>query len=66
MIVSDGAAELGSGLSWVTVRLQTSVAYQDHWLALPIRFVAISFQPREVCRSAGRGNGGRRARPGAR
>ena len=47
MIVSEGAAELGSALSWVTVRLQTAVEYQNHPPALPIRFVVISFQPRE-------------------
>jgi len=41
---------VGVGLSWVTVRLQTSVEYQNHPLTLPIRLVAISFQPREVCR----------------
>jgi hypothetical protein len=35
VIVSDFAAELGSGLSWVAVRLQTSVAAQDHWPTLP-------------------------------
>ena len=49
-MVSEGAAELGSGSSWATVRLQTSVAYQDHPPAPPMRFVVISFQPREVCR----------------
>jgi hypothetical protein len=40
----------GAGLSWVTVRLQTSVAYQDHRPAAPIRFVAISFHPCAACR----------------
>lgn len=50
VMVSEGAAELGSGSSWATVRLQTSVAYQDHPPAPPMRFVVISFQPREVCR----------------
>ena len=30
VIVSEGAAELGSSLNWVTVRPQTSVAGQDH------------------------------------
>ena len=53
LIVSEGAAELGNGLSWVTVRLQTPTGNQNHPLRWPIRFVAISFQPREVCRSAG-------------
>ena len=45
-----GEPDGGPGLVWVTVRLQTSVAYQDHLPAAPIRFVAISFQPCAVCR----------------
>ena len=43
--VSDGAAELGSGFSWVTVSPQTLTEYQNHWFGLPIVLAAISFQP---------------------
>ena len=42
--VSEGAAELGNGLSSVTVRPHTSVEYQNHCPAAPILFCPISFQ----------------------
>ena len=50
VIESEGFAELGSGVNWVTLRLQTSVANQDQEAALPMRLVAMSFQPCGVCR----------------
>jgi len=50
VIESAGLAELGTGLSWVTSRLHTSVANQDQPAGLPMRLVAISFQPRAVRR----------------
>jgi len=34
---------VGVGLSWVSVRLQTVAGPQNHPVAPPIRFVAISF-----------------------
>lgn len=66
MIVSEFVAELGPGLRCVTVRLQASVAYQNHWLALPIRFLAISFQPLDVCRYPAAVTVAIRSGPGAR
>lgn len=45
-----GEPDRGPGLSWVTAMLQTSVAYHDHLPAVPIRLVAISFQPCAMCR----------------
>ena len=39
-----------AGTKRVTAKLQTPTEYQNHPSALPIRFVAMSFQPCGVCR----------------